>query len=398
MSALPLTAGLVWRARRPLTGAAGALAALLFGLVLLLAPLLSMVGAGPGPRSQAVPRAVAGIPAVYLPIYRAAAEHYKVHWALLAAIHRRESDFSRLKMPGVRAGANGCGAAGPAQFGIVGVEPYQATVTGCPGSPSAGASSTWRSYRNAWKPIHSLRPARYPLMAAGLPACRESRPHGCVYDDFDALAAAAAYLKTLGAGRNLDHRAWRAARTYNGAAIYADAVMAWARDYDQTAATPLSPGLDEVPSAGVRQVPGAQARLQFNGLVAAPASAPAAVRRAIAAANAISDRPYRLVHYPTHINNPTYDCSSSSSHVLWGAGRFGTAPWVSGQFMSYGQPGPGRWITVYANDGHMFLTVAGLRFDTGRYDGGPNAGESGPRWRLGPRPTENFVIRHPRGL
>jgi hypothetical protein len=122
------------------------------------------------------------------------------------------------------------------------------------------------------------------------------------------------------------------------------------------------------------------------------------VHRAIAAANRISDRPYLLRHYPTHIGNPTYDCSSSTSHVLWGAGVFGAAPWVSGDLMRYGEEGPGRWITIYANTEHVFVVVAGLRFDTARYDTGPNAGESGPRWRLGSRPTSNFVVRHPEGL
>ena len=118
----------------------------------------------------------------------------------------------------------------------------------------------------------------------------------------------------------------------------------------------------------------------------------------VAAANEISDRPYLLRHYPTHLNNPTYDCSSSTSHVLWGGGRYGTAPWVSGQLMSYGAPGPGRWVTIYAHSGHVFVYVAGLRFDTSRYDSGPNASESGPRWRLGPRPLTGFVVRHPPGL
>ena len=118
----------------------------------------------------------------------------------------------------------------------------------------------------------------------------------------------------------------------------------------------------------------------------------------VAAANEISDRPYLLVHYPTHLDNPTYDCSSSTSHVLWGGGRFGTAPWVSGQLMHYGAPGPGRWVTIYAHSGHVFLYVAGLRFDTSRYDSGPNAAESGPRWRLGPRPLTGFAVRHPPGL
>ena len=141
-----------------------------------------------------------------------------------------------------------------------------------------------------------------------------------------------------------------------------------------------------------------RARLLPNGLAAAPAAAPPAVKGMIAAGNEISDRPYLLLHYPSHIGNPTYDCSSSTSHVLWGGGRFGTAPWVSGQLMYYGQPGPGRWVTIYANDGHVFIYVAGLRFDTSRYGWGPNASESGPRWRLGPRPLTGFVARHPAGL
>jgi hypothetical protein len=68
--------------------------------------------------------------------------------------------------------------------------------------------------------------------------------------------------------------------------------------------------------------------------------------------------------------------------------------------MHFGEPGPGRWITIYANSGHVYVIVAGLRFDTSGYDspGAPNAGESGPRWRLGPRPSTNFVVRHPAGL
>ena len=79
---------------------------------------------------------------------------------------------------------------------------------------------------------------------------------------------------------------------------------------------------------------------------------------------------------------------------------FGTRPQVSGELMRYGQPGPGRWITVYANTGHAYIVVAGLRFDTADYSspGSPTAGQSGPRWRLGPRPSTNFVVRHPRDL
>lgn len=300
-----------------------------------------------------------------------------------------------------RSAPGGTAAAPPAppSFGVVGVAPYHATVTACPGSPTAGAGGTWQRFRDAWRPIEHARPARYPQMAVRLPACRGTRPHGCVYDDFDALAASAAYLKALGAGEELDDRAWRGARAYNGTAVYADLVLARARENER--ATVLTGRLGMTADLlAEAAVPGARAELRPSGLAAIPAAAPSAVRRAIAAGNAISDRPYRLVHFPTHLGNPSYDCSSSTSHLLWAARRHGTAPWVAAQFMRYGRAGPGRWISVLANSGHVFLLVAGLRFDTSRYDraGAPNAGESGPRWRLGPRPSTNFVVRHPEGL
>lgn len=114
-------AALAWRARRPLAHLV--VAVLVVGWLaigVLLAPI-GIVSPGPGPLSAApAPTGdVAGIPAVYLPIYRAAADRHRVSWALLAAIHRKESDFSRLRAPSTRGDAvsngwNGCGAAGPA--------------------------------------------------------------------------------------------------------------------------------------------------------------------------------------------------------------------------------------------------------------------------------------------
>lgn len=351
----------------------------------MTAGLVVVLGAAEQSKAQGAPTE---IPAQLLPAYRASAIAYRVNWLLLAAIHERETQFSTLDALGVRIGWNGCGAAGPMQFGIVGVPPYRATAPDCGALTGTGAGNTWARYRDARDKVdfptgtNEDRP----------PACSEvPSKHGCVYADADAIAAAAAYLHDLGAGPELDARAWRAAQRYNGAAAYADAVLARARAWEAELANGIS-------DAAAPTTPGARARLGPDGLARAPENAPPEVRRAIAAANAISDRPYLLRHYPTHIGNPTYDCSSSSSHVLWGAGAFGKAPWVSGQFMRFGESGPGRWITVYANDGHMFLMVAGLRFDTGRYDTGPNAGESGPRWRLGPRPMTNFAVRHPRGL
>src|SRR4051812_38632443 len=174
-------------ALRPLTGMLAAAAVLAWMATgLMLAPL-GAVAPIPGPMAI-TPRdgEFAGIPAIYLPIYQAAADRYGVSWALLAAIHRRESDFSRLRAPSavgdaVSGGWNGCGAAGPAQFGIVGVAPYHATVTQCPGSPRSGAGASWARFRDAARGL--ARPPEYPQMAGRLPACRGTGPHGCVYDD-----------------------------------------------------------------------------------------------------------------------------------------------------------------------------------------------------------------------
>jgi len=365
-------------------------------LLVFLLPLLVVAGSK---REAEGGAGLSGIPEVYIPVYRSAQKRFGVHWLLLASIHQQESDFSRLRVRGVggdavTSGWNGCGAAGPMQFGIVGVSPYRASAPACGALTGSGAGGAWARYRRAARRLRQARPVYYPLMRERLAGCAAvPATDGCVYDDVDAIAAAAAFLRDLGAGAALDDRAWQAARRYNGAAAYADAVLARARAWRAQA-------LDDMAllDAATSEVAGARARLGQDGLARAPAGAPFAVRRAIAAANAISDRPYLLRHYATHLDNPTYDCSSSSSHVLWGAGAFGSVPWVSARFRDFGEAGPGRWITVYAHAGHMFVVVAGLRFDTARYDTGPNRHESGPRWRLGPRPTGGFAIRHPRGL
>ena len=134
-----------------------------------------------------------------------------------------------------------------------------------------------------------------------------------------------------------------------------------------------------------------------------------AVKLAIAAANQIHTLPYSLpagappVHYgPLTSLWPAYDCSGAVSYVLYKAGLHSAMPDVSGSLEIWGQPGPGRWMTVYANSRHTFIDIAGRAFDTANY-GGPNlpAG-SGPRWREDP--TGNladglpYIARHPEGL
>jgi hypothetical protein len=383
-----LTAG-----ARSLAGRAAGAVALLVALAVLL-PVLLLAGLdGQQAVSPGAGAAPDGVPAVYVPLYQAAGGAFGVSWLLLAAIHAQETDFSRSTMPGVRDGANGCGAAGPMQFGIVGIAPYHATAPACGALTGSGAGGTWARYSHAIRRLPAaVRAGSYPLDRSQLAGCAAVPAEvGCVYADADAVAAAAMYLHELGARSELDSRAWEAARRYNGTAAYADAVLARARAWEAQAA-------DDLGALDAPTITGARARLGTDGLARPPADAPSAVEGAVAAANAISDRPYALVHFPTHIANPTYDCSSAVSHVLWGAHQLGTAPWTSGELMTYGKQGPGRWITIYANPAHTFILVAGLRFDTARYDSGPNQADAGPRWRLGARPTDGFVVRHPGGL
>jgi cell wall-associated NlpC family hydrolase len=113
------------------------------------------------------------------------------------------------------------------------------------------------------------------------------------------------------------------------------------------------------------------------------------VARAIAAADQIATLPYRYGGGHGSFQDSGYDCSGSVSYVLHGAGLL-SSPLDSTALMSYGEPGPGRHITIYANSGHAFMTIDGRRFDTGY-------GGNGNRWASGSRPTGGFVVRHPAG-
>ena len=374
MSALP-AAGLAYRNRGLLARAALAALLGLLALILLVARAPIAAGQPERRRGDLTGRAARRARGRSCASTRTPPRVYAVSPFLLMAVHENETDFSRSTLPGVRSGVNFAGCcAGPMQFSIT-------------GSAFGGSGGTWAGYRYAYRKARLARPASYPL--------RFESPHPNVYDSYDAIYAAASYFHALGAGPQLDQRTYQALLSYTGVP---PASIPYAR-HDYERAQELQALAQTAPTNGpLPLVPGMRARLLPNGLAAAPAAAPPAVKGMIAAANEISDRPYLLLHYPSHIGNPTYDCSSSTSHVLWGGGRFGTAPWVSGQLMYYGQPGPGRWVTIYANSGHVFIYVAGLRFDTSRYGWGPNASESGPRWRLGPRPLTGFVARHPAGL
>jgi Transglycosylase SLT domain len=178
--------------------------------------------------------------------------------------------------------------------------------------------------------------------------------------------------------------------THNQAEWYVDEVLQEAGEieggckvrYIDWRIAPLATGFE---------APGAQSVLTPDGLAAAPRSAPPAIKAVIAAANSIADTPYVWGGGHGSWYSYGYDCSGAVSFALYGGGLLDT-PLTSGSLESYGEPGPGRWITIYASATHTYMEVAGLRWDTvGDAEG------TGPRWHSEPPYPEGFVVRHPAG-
>jgi len=128
-----------------------------------------------------------------------------------------------------------------------------------------------------------------------------------------------------------------------------------------------------------------------NGIALPPLDAPEAVRQMIDAGNVIARTPYLWGGGHGKWVDTGYDCSGSVSFVLAAAGYL-NSPLASGPLMSWGEPGPGKWVTIYAHQGHVWMTVAGIRFDTS------GARETGSRWQNEMRSTAGFTLRHPPGL
>jgi cell wall-associated NlpC family hydrolase len=153
--------------------------------------------------------------------------------------------------------------------------------------------------------------------------------------------------------------------------------------------------------AGVPLAQGERAQLLPDGLAAAPADAPTAVKGMIAAGNQIVGKPYLYGGghgIPLSEVAPSYDCSSSVEHLLYGGGLLPvTYDAASGTLESFGEPGPGRWVTIYASADHVFMYVAGLRWDT-HNAAGPDDGSAGIGWHPLLRSSAGFVVRHPAGL
>lgn len=144
-------------------------------------------------------------------------------------------------------------------------------------------------------------------------------------------------------------------------------------------------------SYSYRHVPGKTATLA-GGYAIPPAAAPEAVHAAVAAANRIAGSAYDYGGGHGRSGDTGFDCSGATSYVLRSAGLLrGSMP--STGFRRYGSAGEGEWISVWARRGHVFLVIAGLRFDTG-YTGE----RKGARWTTRSRPARGYVIRHPPGL
>ena len=178
---------------------------------------------------------------------------------------------------------------------------------------------------------------------------------------------------------------------------------------EQTA-TPPTVGCATSAGGPLPLTPGHQARILGTGVAAAPDDAPPAVKLAIAAGNELISKPYIYGGghgVPLTELDSGYDCSGATSYLLHAAGAFGLYAEDSGQLESYGQPGPGAWITVYANSGHAFIAVAGIVMNTAWYAPvNPTVPDSGPRWQPSSTiPAQyagdqygGFVQRHPDGL
>ncbi len=136
--------------------------------------------------------------------------------------------------------------------------------------------------------------------------------------------------------------------------------------------------------------PTAKARI-VHGLAVAPANAPQVVKNVIAAGNKIAFKPYIYGGGHGSFHDSGYDCSGSVSYALHGGGLI-SSPDDSSGLESYGSAGAGRWITLWSNSGHVYMYVAGLRFDTSAQ------GETGgSRWTTQRRSNSGFVERHPTG-
>jgi peptidoglycan hydrolase-like protein with peptidoglycan-binding domain len=205
-----------------------------------------------------------------------------------------------------------------------------------------------------------------------------------------------AYLTFAGFGTQVDGQF--------GAATL-QSVIAFQREQSVRANGVVNYALSQKLRSVVAQVaaapPTGKTRINPDGTATAPAGSPAVIQAVIAGANKIIDTSYCYGGGHSSFTSSCYDCSGSVSFALHAGGLL-TTPADSSDLETYGDPGPGQYITIYADPGHAFMVVDGRAFDTADY-GGPNIPSgSGPRWRSDPLGNladgGNYVVRHPPGL
>jgi peptidoglycan hydrolase-like protein with peptidoglycan-binding domain len=180
----------------------------------------------------------------------------------------------------------------------------------------------------------------------------------------------------------------RALRAFErGAGLPADGTLSAA----DLAALRDAPSAPAPPEPTLPPAPPATATIGADGLAVAPAGAPVAVAAVIAAGNKIARLPYRYGGGHRSFDDTGYDCSGSLSYALHGAGLLDTTLDSTG-LESFGEDGAGKWITIYANAGHTFMIVAGIRFDTSGQQ------QADTRWQPAARSVKGYVVRHPAGL
>jgi peptidoglycan hydrolase-like protein with peptidoglycan-binding domain len=184
----------------------------------------------------------------------------------------------------------------------------------------------------------------------------------------------------------------------------ARAVRAWERQTDRQVdgvvdagdVSELRSAVGAVPAAAPRSVPlqlgaGSRAKVGPDGLAIAPEDAPDVVKRVIAAGNEIARKPYKYGGGHGRWDDSGYDCSGSVSYALHG-GDLVKRPAPSSGYFGWGESGEGQWITIYTKASHMYMVVAGLRFDTS------GRSRAGTRWQADMRDTSGYRARHPAGL
>jgi hypothetical protein len=383
------------RGVRTLVVVAAAVPVLLAGGASLLTVVIGGACSGSGVGNAPSAIATRDIPGSFLQIYEQVGARYKLPWEILAGIGQEECDQGRLPDlsctprpgatgPGV---ANFAGASGPLQIGVGGL-----------------AGDEYQSLRH-YLPDPSLGP-HDPTTAVELAALVLNKDKGAPTGQ--PIDAYAAYVSA-----------------YNGSGPAADAyaarVLADAHAYQGAGTTAFGPSCSA--ALGTPVVPGIKARILASGDAAAPADAPPVVQETIAAGNRIDRFAYSYggahgdpaqtmnqsspdpaaVPGAEENGGPGYDCSSATSYVLWGGGLgqtlLGGGVDDSTELESVGDPGPGRWVTIYATAGHAYIEVAGIYFDTAAGLGNPpNPPATGPRWSTVGTGPAGFVERHPPGL